>query len=404
MLHYFYSYSQLPAIEITGASKFQLLSAAKFRDKVIPFSHLYITSNPYFRKIRESLPDSDKKKLKTMNVAQVKAVEAHISFPVELNSLGQNIVSSIQAQSSKNQEINIVVVNGIGSGFGDNYVGLGAMQRLQALLAPKQVNFHLMQRVDKRVAAVYMREPNIFLLNNCLSLKQFFEMNYYVNLTGMLGLPEFDELPLIRFMGKSFGVNEQSTVEELQPTLRLDKHKQQSLANMLKLHFLPQNERPLVLFHPQASSPVRSIKKNIADTMISALVAYGFNVITAIPYDFKADEFFSADQYSNNIDDLLHITACCDAVISVGTVLYHLAAALNKPTILLPSVRADLESGKVLPQVKPWLPNASKELILDMHKSRKEEDMAISEQIWGNINPEELAEALMGMLELTQNG
>ena len=404
MLHFFYSYSKLPTIEIAGASKFQVLSAGKYRSKVIPFSHLYVTSNPYFRKIRESLPDSDKKKLKTMNGAQIKAVKDHKLFPVELNSLGQDVVGSIKSQSSTKQEINIVVVNGIGSGFGDNYVGLGAMQRLQTLLAPKQVNFHLMQRVDKRVAAIYMREPNIFLLNNCLPLKRFFEMDYYVNLTGMLGLPEFDELPLIRFMGKSFGVDKESTVEELQPTLRIDELKQHSLANMLKMQFSSENQRSLVLFHPQASSPVRSIKKSFADTMISALIAYGFNVITAIPYGFKADEFFSADQYSNNIDDLLHITACCDAVISVGTVLYHLSAALNKPTILLPSVRADLESGKVLPQVMPWLPDASKGLILNMHKSRKEEDMAISEQIWSNIVPEELAESLIKMLELTQNG
>lgn len=100
---------------------------------------------------------------------------------------------------------------------------------------------------------------------------------------------------------------------------------------------------------------------------------------------------------------MLHITACCDAVISVGTVLYHLSAALNKPTILLPSVRADLESGKALPQVTPWLPDDSKDLILDKHKSRKEEDMAIAEQIWGNINPEELAKALMAMLKSRQN-
>ena len=403
MLHFFYSFSQLPTIDIAGASNFELLSAAKFRDKVIPFSHLYVTSNPYFRKIRDSLPDIDKAKLKTMNEAQVQAVESHQYFPMELNSLGQDVVGSIKSQSSTKQVVNIVVVNGIGSGFGDNYVGLGAMQRLQSLLAPIKVNFHLMQRMDKRVAPVYMREPNIFLLNNCLPLKQFFAMDYFVNLTGMLGFLEFDELPLVRFMGKSFGVNEQSSVEQLQPKLRLDELKKQSLAYMLKMQFPSHDERPLVLFHPQASSPVRSIKKSIADPIISALIAYGFNVISAIPYGFKADEFFSADEFSSNIDDLLHITACCDAVISVGTVLYHLSAALNKPTILLPSVRADLESGKALPQVTPWLPDDSKDLILDKHKSRKEEDMAIAEQIWGNINPEELAKALMAMLKSRQN-
>ena len=398
MLDFFYTYSKLPVIEIPGATSFELRSAERFHGKIIPFSHLYITSNPYFRKIKDSLPELDQIKLKKMNAAQVKAIRTHRSFPVELKDLGQGVVAKLSARHSSEKQIKIAVINGIGSGFGDNYVGLGAMQRLQNLLAPLQVKFHLMQRTDIRVAPVYMREPNILLHNNCLSIKHFFEMDYYVNLTGMLGFPEFEELPLIRFMGQSFGVNEQSSIEQLQPKLRLDSLKRQSLTNMLKMQFPTNNGRPLVLFHPQASSPIRSIKKNIADNIINALIAYGFNVVSAIPYGFDADEFFSADQYSKNIDDLLHIAACCDAVISVGTVLYHLSAALNKPTILLPSVRADLESGKVLPQVKPWLPDVSQGLIMDLHKSRQEEDMVISEQIWGNIIPQELAVALMRML------
>ena len=402
MLHFFYSYYQLPSIDIAGASKFQLRSAERFRDKIIPFSHLYITSNPYFRKIRESLPEADQNKLKTMNAAQVKAVKAHASFPVELNSLGANVIDTIKSNVTADQTVHIAVINGIGTGYGDNYVGLGAMQRLQKLLGPMPVKFHLMQRTNERVAAVFMREPNILLHNNCMSLKQFFSIDYYVNLTGMLALPGFEELPLIRFMGSCFGVNEQSSVTQLQPQLRLDLVKLRSLKHMVNMRFSSHENRPVILFHPQASSPVRSIKKSIADKMIDGLIAYGFNVVTAIPYGFMADEFASIDEFSNNIDDLLHIAACCDGVVSVGTVLYHLAAALDKPTILLPSVRADLESGKALPQVKPWLPEASKTLILDKHKSRDDDDMAIAEKIWLNIDPQELAMELKNMLKRTK--
>lgn len=400
MLHFFYTYYQLPNIKISGATQFQILSAERYRGQIIPFSCLYVTSNPYFRKIKENLPEIDQSKLKTMNASQAEAVKAHNSFPIELKSLGENAVNSIQTTFEDKEDVNIVVINGIGSGFGDNYVGLGAMQRLQILLAPLKVNFHLMQRTNIRVAPVYMRESNIYLHNNCMSLKAFFKMDYFVNLTGMLGLPEFDKLPLLHFMARSFQVNSQSSIEQLQPKLTLDPVKLNSLQYAIKSHF-KQQTRPIVLFHPQASSPVRSIKKVFADGIISSLIAHGFNVISAIPYDFTADEFASFDELSNDIDDLLHIAACSDAVVSVGTVLYHLAAALDKPTILLPSVRADYESGQILPNVKAWVPEDSKALIIDKHKSRDEEDMAVAEQIWKNINPQELSVFLLNMLART---
>ena len=393
MLHFFYTYYQLSNIEIPGATQFQILSAERYRGQIIPFNCLYVTSNPYFRKIKESLSEADQNKLKTMNTSQVEAVKAHDSFPVELKSLGQNTVNFIQDAFVDKKEVNIVVVNGVGSGFGDNYVGLGAMQRLQTLLAPLNVNFHLMQRTNIRVAPVYMRESNIYLYNNCMSLETFFKMDYFVNLTGMLGFPEFDELPLLHFMAQSFQVDSQSTVEQLQPKLTLDPVKLNSLQYAIKSHFIRQS-RPVVLFHPKASSPVRSMNKVFADE----LIAHGFNVISAIPYAYTADEFACVDELSNNIDDLLHIAACSDAIVSVGTVLYHLAAALDKPTILLPSVRADYESGQILPSVKVWVPEASKALIIDKHKSRKKGDLAIAKQIWKNINPQRLSAYLLSML------
>ncbi len=402
MLHFFYTYHQLPEIKTPAATTFQISSAGQFRHKIIPFSHLYITSNPYFRKIKKSL-DEDAEKLKTMNQAQIDAICADKRFPVELKSLGLSTVEHIKTQYAELEEINVIVVNGIGTGFGDNYVGLGAMQRLQALLMPITVNFHLMQNMNERVAPVYMREPNVFLLNNCVDLKKFMQMDFYVNLTGMLGFPEFESMPLANFMADSFKVKELSSIEQLQPELKLDPFKLKSIDDAIKQEFdKSQLKQPLVLFHPKASSPVRTIIKAVADALITALIAHGFRAISAIPYDFNAQNaegFRSLDHISSDVDDLLHITACCDAVISVGTVLYHLAAALDKPTILLPSVKADVESGNVLPNVHTWVPKESSILIINKHKSREEEDLKIAEQIWQNIDPSELSQALMDMLK-----
>ncbi len=403
MLHFFYTYHQLPTIQTPGATPFQISSAARYRDKIVPFSHFYITSNPYFRKIKKSVGNENVNKIKNMNSAQVAAVRADQRFPVELKTLGVDAVDAIKSQFATEDEVNLIIVNGIGTGFGDNYVGLGAIQRLQELLAPRKVNFHLMQTMNERAAPVYMREPNVFLLNNCVNIKKFMQMDFYVNLTGMLGFSEFDDMPLVSFMADSLKVKELSSIEELQPKLQLDPFKLQSINYAINQAFNHNyRKQPLVLFHPKASSPVRTISKKVGDTIITALIAHGFRVISAFPYDFNsqgAEGFVSIDHISSDVDDLLHITECCDAVVSVGTVLYHLAAALHKPTILLPSVKADVDSGNVLPGVKTWVPEESVALIIDKHKSREEEDLKIAEQIWKNIDPLELSQFLQGILK-----
>ena len=397
MLHFFYTYHQLPVVKTPAATPFQIFSAEKYQGKVIPFSHSYVTSDPYLRKIKKSLGDRYADKLNVMNKPQVKALKSHENFPTELNCLEPDALEVIKAKFLDKKEVNIIVVNGVGTGFGDNYVGLGAMQRLKELLFPLSVNFHLMQTMNERAAAVYMREENIFLYNNCVKIKKFLQMDFYVNLTGMLGFESFEQLPLARFMAQSFMVDEHSSIEQLQPKLKLDSYKLQSIKFAMEKAFTV--KRPVVLFHPQASSPVRTMKKAFADKLITALIAHGFHVVSAIPYTFRAKEFVSLDELSNDIDDLVHITSCSDAVVSVGTVLYHLAAALRKPTILLPSVKADVESGSILPTVTAWVPEKSVDLIIDKHKSREEEDLKISEQIWENVDPMNLANELSELLK-----
>ena len=71
--------------------------------------------------------------------------------------------------------------------------------------------------------------------------------------------------------------------------------------------------------------------------------------------------------------------------------VYHLSGALSKPTLLLPTVKADVDSGELPPEVLTWLPEQSKPLILDLHKSRDEKDIAIANKIWNKVNAKNLA-------------
>ena len=121
---------------------------------------------------------------------------------------------------------------------------------------------------------------------------------------------------------------------------------------------------------------------------------YKRQVVSAFPYANPEVGFKDISRLSESVDDLMHIIAACDSIVSVGTVVYHLAAALNKPTLLLPTVRADVESAALLPEVLCWVTKANKGLILNVHKSRQDDDLKRAKQIWDLLNTEQAALAL----------
>ena len=392
MLRFFFTRHDLPAIHTSGAIAFKLKSSAPYQGKIIPFSHIYVTSRPYLGKMKRSLDESDAVKIVRVSKQQEKLIKHHPNFPTELASLSINTLDDLKEKVGIKKHINIVIINGIGTGFGDNYVGLGAMQRLSKLLEPSNVTFHLMQNMNERAAPIFMHEENIIAHNNCIDAKQFMQMDFYINLTYMLSFPEFEEKPLSQFMAYSFLVDRFSTQAELLPKLKIDSIKSNALRLALKNRF--KKQKPIVLFHPKASSPLRTMQKKVADCLIDALIEQGFNVAVAIPYSYRSENMCHLDDLSQSIDDLLHIAEICDATVSVGTVLYHLTGALNKPTILLPTVKADVDSGELLPTVTTWVPENNHHLIMNLHKSRQQEDLDVAKQIWSNIDPKMVAKTL----------
>ena len=128
--------------------------------------------------------------------------------------------------------------------------------------------------------------------------------------------------------------------------------------------------------------------------IVAALIEQGFNVVSAFKHSNPPAGFIDLSEHSNSFDDLVHIINAVDGVISVGTVVYHVSAALGKPTILLPTVQADIRSAELLPEVTTWLPEASRALILNLHHSDHPKHLTIAKQVWNNINAAELVKAI----------
>ena len=394
MLRYYICRQQLPTIQTQHATPFKMHSAESFAGKVIPFTHIYVTSDPYSRRIKKQLSKNELPHFEEVNNAKKRAIENHQRYPVDFKAHEFKSVSEMRTWVDKNtggkKTINIVVVNGIGTGFGDNIVGLGALQRLSNLLAPNTVNFYLMQTMNARANPIFMRSKNIIVKNNCMPMNGFLKMDLMINLTGMLGFPEFNELPLAQFKTKMFSISHLAPKTSLHAKLHLSTNKSKAISYYLEQFF--DNERPIILIHPQASSPLRTMPDTKALSISKQLIKSGFNVVCALEDKITLDDpyFTCISKFSKSIDDLKHVISACDGVISVGTVVYHISAALSKPTLLLPTVKADIESANITPEVKTWLPKKSAELITNLHKSREEDDLKTANKIWNNINAKNL--------------
>jgi len=397
LLHFFTTQHDLPEIKTESSTPFTLKNSAKFKNKIIPFSHIYVSTVVYKRRIKRSLDQTHHHKLIELREEQRTQLLNHHKFPVELKTLSINSIKELYEKIAvKRDVVDIVVLNGFGTAFGDNYAGLAIIQRLTNFFKTTQVRFHLMQNENAKMASVYRHEKNVYTYNNCIPANIFLKMDFYVNLTGMLGLDEFNQMPLSHFMANMMSAKNILPHSNLKPILYIKNTKKsnyrQKILDRYKQNDLSSDQK-IFLLHPKASSRLRTMNARIAKGIVKELTQKGYLVISAIEYNNKPQGLIDCSDLSNSFDDLIHIISACDAVISVGTATYHLAAALNKPTVLLPTVFADIHSGELLPEVLTYLQEDSKHLISDKHKSREQEDVDIAHKIWNNIKLDQFTQA-----------
>ena len=313
-------------------------------------------------------------------------------FPKDFRNLNFKSISalylSIEDHTKINKKPRFVILNGIGNGLGDNYVGLGVLQRLLKLLAAFTPEFVLMQELEERIAPIYANESQISVRHCLMTLDEFLTFDFYIDFSKIDNMPSFDHIAAAHFNCFAFSVNYLLPKSDLKPKIVTDAIRTQQIKTIIDQEML--GSRQTVLVHPLASSPLRKMPSHLAAKLINALIADGFNVVSAFEYADPPEHFFSLAQQSQSLNDLVSIINAVDAVISVGTVVYHISSALGKPTLLLPTVNADIRSANLLSEVKAWTPDLNLPLYMNLHKSEDEKELQIAKQIWQNIDIQQL--------------
>ena len=398
MLVYCYTRDNLGPIKTPYATPFSL---RRVTEEVVPPEKIYVTSRHYLGYILEALGDRQEKLIQ-LNRVQREQLSSRTDFPIDFKNRGFESLDKLRyfvsRRSKGNAQLNFAVMNGIGNGLGDNLMGFASLQYLVKLLEPHQARFHLLQELSYRTAFLYQYEPNVLLRHSILALDEFLGMDFVIDLSDSSNLPSFDEVPTVVYNAHAFSIQKLVPHNELQAKLGVNERKVSAFAAWIKDRFA--NDKPVVLLHPKASTLLRTMPPRVAGALTRALIKQGFNVVSAFPHESAPGGFVNISELSRNIDDLLHIVAAVDAVVSVGTVVVHMAASLNKATLLLPTAMPDVRSAEYMSSVIAYIPEQAAAHVQDKHKAEDKESIQIAEQFWNAIEPGALAQALSTHMKL----
>ena len=388
--------SRFPQIELRSSDENK-------SNGIIPFSHLYLTSASQLGHLARYAG-------KTCELASVPAETGewmlnHSRCPVNISFKQQGLERLLTESGLATQsEIKICVLNGMGRGYGDNVAGLAAVQRLRTWLAGRfeQVQIDLMQRNTTTQSLIYQRHDAVDnVLQLPVTVTKFYSYDAYADITDLLSIAEFNQLSLYDFFIKSFSLqhvvaDDSSKAAALSVDLD-EKKRLRALA--IKRSGRIFKKQKLVLLHPVASSPLRSMPEDVLQRIMPEVLKKSRKLfVTCVPLNIKHKNIIDMSDQSTDIHAFFDIIASCDAAISVGTVAYHVSGSFNIPTLLIPTVNADIESSKCLPSVSCHLPEEARQHISELHMSRVDEDINGVRPVWDSLEAEHIIRFLKKVL------
>ena len=382
-------------------------SEAARNNGIIPFSHIYLTSasqlNHFVKHLSRPGQDQSARSLQILPEATADKMLQHGRCPMNLSFRTEGIAAAIETlETGSKNVIKFAIVNGMGRGYGDNVSGLGSIQHLFTFLSARYetVEIDILQRNSGIQSVIYTRYEVINRARQLpLTVTQFYQYDAYVDFTDMLAIPQVVELPLYEFF--LHGLSLQKEVlrkSEKRTRLLVD----QTKTDRLRLDVCSQSaddknleKQKIVLIHPTASTPLRSIPEDILHPLIEALlINTSYIFVHCVPIEIGHDRLVDMSDKASDINAFFDVIASCDAVITVGTVVYHISGNLDLPTLLIPTVQADVDSAQFFPSVQSVLTDTTLTHVSEKHMSKQEQDIAQIRPIWESLKASNIAQFL----------
>lgn len=308
-----------------------------------------------------------------------------------------------QISRLRKNEINVAILNGMGTGIGDTLAGLTALAITRKFLERKfkKVNMDALigPQCFESVAPVYAQSPVVDTVRPLpITLADLWQYDAFFDTGSLMHREDADRLPYVDFFLKQFGID----YWKIEPARKRNNiYLNKEIVDELDsdIGILKNDGRKLLLFHPTASGDLRSIpEKRIAETMEEIIANSDYRIITVVPIPFQHERVTSLTEKSKSFQHLCAIVSRMDAIVTVDTSIYHIADAFNVPALVLfttidPGLRV-----KYYPTVKGMLLAGARESgYFGRHALRPGEDADPVQRLWDGLQVPALLEALRQM-------
>jgi ADP-heptose:LPS heptosyltransferase/Flp pilus assembly protein TadD len=294
--------------------------------------------------------------------------------------------------------LRLALLNGLGTMLGDNLVGSSAFAH---------VIDHICQvfgAVDVTAILAWNARPGAErilgsahgidrVIEHSVSVDRFCQFDAIWDFSALLKLPGYDDVPLFDFYLDNLGLDPQS-VPASAKRIRLDVNpslRQEAGELLSKV-----SDRPCLLIHPTASTPLRSMSEPMIRSLLVAILdtkAWQPVVVQPLPLaiasDLSGQYLDLADWSSQSFDHFVAIMSHVRGLVSVDTVAIHIAAALGLPgVVIFSSIPSELRL-KYAPTLEGIvIPGADRLPFWRSHKSGTEWERSRGdyERAWSNLD------------------
>lgn len=370
--------------------------------KGVSYDQIYFSTPSDFRNHLDNI-----KKQAGEDAGQVKIVHPHklVNQPQFPKHIGFQNLEDVLDEFKGHPTLSVAILNAMSNALGDHLIGMQAFdywqEQVRKILPGTQIDISLYQLNPYRVGSItrqwHPKFNSVFMLPNRLS--RLVQHDVFVDLGTLLLRDEFDTQPMIDFFYQAMSIDPATIpVENKRIKYQL---KEETVAKMDKVfNNIRALGRPILLFHPTSTSPIRGMLPGRARRFIREIIKdTDYFVVSATNLDCPNRRFLNIARCSDSFDDFCTIISMVDAIVTVDTSTYHIADAFDIPTVAMFTTIDPKYRSKYYPHVEGLKLEEKDGKLYGRHKVSKkekvaEEEMRYVDQKWEDLKTSDILEAL----------
>lgn len=288
--------------------------------------------------------------------------------------------------------VSLGLVSPYGRSLGDSVIFLTLVRELIRLGASrkKELKLHLISISMTESIDILFRNSGLFETVNSLPypLSDFARFDGYIDfIRSHLHI----NIPWIDSLFEMSGIKPETvTLEAKRNKFQLNASVQKQIQEQWRT-LKKEIGRPIIIFHRQASTPIRSMPEEVYMNLVKMLAEKtDYHFVSLTPMDFDHSRFTDISELSSSLDHYAALIAIADGFITVDTSFYHLADAFDTPGVVLFTTNALYRFAQYYPFIKSLQLEGGDKLKM-MHWSNNPADIAYAEGLWSSLDFDKVA-------------